>query len=248
MFDESAYLTREEITQEQTTAEFSEWTERKLDEWATLKHSAAEGRALHEHIIRRRGLFGPFHQEVLPFCRYLQASGQLSSERRCAITLDSTLHYDATLTHGNDHRLFEITQAIEDRQDIRMEELLAHGQVNAIGAMDYSGTHRSGRTVTIDEDVVPHARVLDDLVALVIRRLERKTTGRTANQNYHPSTILLIAIDDYIIDAKDHDSINSEYSSSPAAQQQVFQSVIVIGFAGRLFLQYPRNVPGTRDD
>lgn len=240
MFDESRYLTRDDLIKERSTDEFCAWTEQKLSEWASLKRLELDGRELHERIILRKGLFGPFHEEVLPFCRYLQASKQTSDSKRCAIHIDSSLHFDATLIDGPREKRFEITQAIEDRHDVRMEKLLSDGRVNALGAMTISGTKKTGRDVTIEDEMVDHNDVLSNLTALAVRRMQRKTDQSTTNQSYDSETWLLIAVDDYIIDDEDHDALHQSFVRTPLNKQSTFASVIVIGVAGQLLLEYPR--------
>ena len=240
MFDESTYLTRDDLIKERSTRQFCEWTERKLTEWASLKKSRPDGRQLHERILMRKGLFGPFHEEVLPFCRYLQASKQVSDSRRCAIHFDSALHFDATLIDEPRQTRFEITQAIEDLHHVRMEKLLSDGRVNALAAMTISGTKKTGRMVAIDEEMVGHDEVLLNLTSLAIRRMERKTDQSTANQDYDPETRLLITVDDYIIDDEDHDTLHESFVGTSLNRQSTFASVIVIGIAGHLLLEYPR--------
>ena len=72
-----------------------------------------------------------------------------------------------------------------------MEQLLAHGQVNALGAMSISGTKKKGRNVTIEDEFVAHDDVISNLQNLVVRRLESKTDGATKNQIYDSETKLL---------------------------------------------------------
>jgi hypothetical protein len=157
----------------------------------------------------------------------------------CALKLDSSLHYDATLT-GPDGQIqkFEITQALEERHDVRIELLLDNGHVTATGEMAISGTRRKGRIVQVDEDMVCHEATVAKACALVIQAVERKTIRRTENQNYTPDTKLLVAVDDYIIDEEDYESLEAAWSESALADQSTFSEVIVIGLSGRLLIRF----------
>ena len=98
MFEESKYLSREDLTKERNTEDFCEWVESKLIEWSSVERAGSDGEELHERVMLCRSLFGHFYQEALPFCRYLQASNQTSPDFRCVIHLDSANHFDAILT------------------------------------------------------------------------------------------------------------------------------------------------------
>ncbi|MGR3176776.1 MAG: hypothetical protein ACUZ8E_01810 [Candidatus Anammoxibacter sp.] len=241
MFNESNYLTKEEITKERTAKEYCNWVESKMLVWKQLRTSDPDGSDLHNAIILGRGIFNDFYTEVVPFCRYLQVSNQDLDNLQVKILLDSNKHYDAIIIQNKKEVKLEITKAFEDRHDIRMELFLNNGHVNVTGRMQSCGTRQKGRKVKIDEDMVAQLDLLKEVENLVNRRVARKTKDRTLNQNYSSDTNLIVVIDDYVLGQNVYHILNDSFSTSIAGTQDVFMTVFIVGISGKLFLKYPRN-------
>jgi hypothetical protein len=121
-----------------------------------------------------------------------------------------------------------------------MEAFLEAGRVSLSSPMKYSGTRRTGRTIDADDGLYDRTTVIENTISQVLKAFGRKTKNRTKNQDYEPNTTLLIAIDDYILNAEDQPDLNNILRHSMIASQTIFKSVNIIGISGKLLLEYQR--------
>jgi len=242
MFKESNYLTSKELSAERTGEEFCEWVSHKTLEWRADSDALPreEGDELSRRILLRIGIFGRFYQEAFPLYRYLVFKGHNRADVRCRILNDSSQHYDAIVIEKGIAQKIEISQAIEDRDDLRMQQFIEKGPVPLLGKMAISGTKRTGHQVEISDDLVPSTKVLGDIQEIVRRRLQRKTNQLTKNQKYEKETDLLISIDDSVLDENDIPKLDKLFRDIGCSEQVVFRSVSIVGTSGNIFIEYTK--------
>lgn len=135
----------------------------------------------------------------------------------------------------------EITQAREgEAHYLRMKAFLRNGRVNLLGQVTKSGSKKAGLKPTVENEAVPHERVL----ACEIDRIEA-AVRRKLNKAVQPATSLLVVFDDSICFAHKFDedvAVLLDRMAALTAPVRGFASVDLIGWSGRTLIPVHRSV------
>lgn len=219
------FISAEEIQRARTPEEFIAWFEQYLN-------GPGSDNQHREQILLRRGIAKTMYEEVFPLYRLLQHQREQWANRTFRNVIGSQ-SYDVEVapTDGGSFSKIEITVADADQAEaLRMEEFVAKGHVSALGPVTWTGTKRTGRSVTISDDAQSH-------VELVRRKRAQIQTAaaRKCAWDYPTHTALLISFDDYVAFADPDDTTVMEELLADLANlwRPKFARLWIVGNSGK---------------
>jgi hypothetical protein len=224
------------MTTNRTPEELMGWVEQKCHELAD------PDRPIKEYALRRTGLAKTFYEEVRPLSLFVNKLYPGRSDIGCIPNLDTNDDYDAIIRDYSvsppAERKIEFTLAIEGyTEHLRMEYLLEHGHVNLFGEVSSVGTKKTGRKISVEEEMVRHADRVKQTCRLIEEAAKRKSAK---SERYGQTHDLVIFFDDWTwYNAEDYITLLEDYMKTTVFILPLrFKSVYVLGWSGRTFLSF----------
>ena len=189
-----------------------------------------------ERIRLKIGLAKDLMNEVMPIGLLASHYFDESEEVQIGLKIGNQT-YDATVSDtrvaGPSVSYIEVTLAHEGEAEyLRDLHLHETGEVSALGSVTKHGTKRTGRTVTIDREMVSQTEVLKRERDLVSKAIDRKLSKR-----YPPKTLLIIGFDDTMaFDRSDNIANLNDVLTEYLPKLKAFHSVAIVGLRQGLFL------------
>ncbi len=223
-------VTREELTCARTPADLRKWCDEKFKE---LKHVSG-GR---EAVNKRIGLCKEFVEEVYPLSLYAERA----YAGRGGVMIEPVLgnqNFDAVITPTSSDdkaQKVEITLAHEGENEfLRRLMLVDHGYAPAFGAIQKSGTKRTGIVVSAEPVAIPVDSFLPERFRLIQEAFDKK-----AAKDYEHGTDLVILFDDIgpFGEPNDQRLLEEFLNERIAPKIGIFRTVTATSWSGRLFAQ-----------
>jgi hypothetical protein len=190
------------------------------------------------------GLNKKYFEEIYPLtllARHLFAG---RNDVLCEPNLDDTKSFDAVITIGSGpgsdatKLLVEFTYAKDGYDEaLRMEKLNDQGHVSLTASLTRTGTKKTGRHITIGEDILERRDDrLKECLRLILDRIARK-----AGPRYSGVHALAVVFDDILGFRKPEEIalLRTSIESSVRRSTLNFRTLILLGSSGNVFLEFP---------
>ena len=230
--DPARVLNREQMETARTPDELYAWVRRKCKELSRSPEAKAYARS-------GKPLPKKLYDELFPLAIFVSREYRGRTDVRVQPHLGND-NFDATVTFSGqtEQALFIETTYAKDGYDesLRMEVLAKEGHVFLTGSVSKFGRRGAAdRVVTVSPQAASRAEQLEEYLGLVHARLKAK-----ANRRYGAHHVLLVAVDDYLPLAQDHDwpIVDQRARSWMADLALDFGRIVFVGVAERLLLSY----------
>ena len=222
-------LTHTQLSKPRTPVALLEWVERKSKAFGASQKAKAYARS-------RTQLPKKFWEEIRPLAHFAVRRFGHRSDVRITPNLGNE-NFDATISvPGQEPRFVEVTYAKDGYDEaLRLEVLARDGSVNALAPITTFRRKGAKRHVSVANEAVNHAEVLQRHLSLVKKRLEKKASG-----SYGLGHTLLLVVDDYIPfrTSPDVEALEDMIRSNVSRLCLDFRELVILGASGQLFLPY----------
>ena len=236
MFDPNSLLTTEELTVPRIPTELAHWIEDKCRLFADCPEAK-------EWVLLHHGLSKKFHEELYPLSLFVTHLYTGRSDIRCIPNLDNR-DFDATIldysTSPSSELKVEITSAVEERPDLRMEYFVKHGHVNVWGTLSASGTKKVGHEIHVENEGIDHTDLLERTFSLIRSAVERKSMSPNKAKKYGQGHVLIVAFDDWqwFKSEQDMEDLKDFVEKHVLTLPLDFAALYAVGLSGKTFVHF----------
>lgn len=229
------YISNEEIEKARTPAELLEWVTSSIDAIASTEDGIRA-------IRMRRGECKPLIEEIYPLARW--AARFFEDRADCVITPKlGSQNYDAVVSLTNvdayTSLFVEVTQAhMGESEHHRLIHLQEHGWApGPLSMMKKRGTEKVGLDVQPGRIVTTMEESIRITEQLITQAIQRKTKKR-----YEPTTVLLVAFEDFVISKEPaiERRLLDCMKEAAASEMHFFEGIYLVGMSGKLLIEGPR--------
>lgn len=218
-------ITIDEIQTFRTPADFIRWFEAYLERTRVDRRYKSE-------ILLRKGIAKEVYEEVYPLYRMLQFFGEEWKDCRFRNVLgDQSFDVEVTGDGKPPFQFIEITGAdLNHEEHLRMQYLVEHGRVSAIGKVSCNGTEKTGQRISVSDDYCLREEVNQKKKL----GIEEAITSK-AKKDYPEATVLLVYFDDYVAfsDEDDQKEMEDFIESLGDHWESEFTELFIVGTSGR---------------
>jgi hypothetical protein len=228
-FDIDALLSLAECVKPRKPKELREWVLAKCDAFAQIPE-------LREPVLRHKGLFKWFHEEIYPLSVFAVTRYGDRDDVFCVPRRDQSYDVDAEVREPSRTIQVEITSARDPDEHLRMEHLIQHHRVSLTGPLRVQGNERTGHQIKNEFEFEDH----QDSRARHLGWIKTAAGGKAGRGRYGRSYELLIAVDDWWFDpADDAEEVVAFIEREVLTLPLEFGAIHVVGLMKRLFLSFP---------
>jgi len=230
-------LTEGECLEERTPEKLYNWVFEKIDLFYLCTHRDL---CLRRQLLLHKGLFKQFYEEMYLLAFFVKRcyGGRTDVWVRW---ITGSQPYDAIISDKTGQQVFvEITQACYDYdQVLKMEHYLhqdRQGLASLTGKAVRDDTQRT--RIRIDDDFTEDGDEQEEDRRLIAKTLDRK--ARKLQGHYRPSTILVVAVDDYVRFVTRQDWVHLKEVAIEKISSEVwpFAGTFFVGVSGRSFCAF----------